>query len=227
MIRITFEILRRSSADDPPYVQTFPFETEHDTTVTGALDHINAELPPDRQIYRECGCEQQQCGACAMLINGTPRLACGAWLSSFKGEKITLAPLSKFPVIRDLAVDRSAISDALIRLGAWSDNAGTGDIPDGAARCIRCGCCLEVCPNYCPGGGFYGAPALAAVSRLAPTASGEHRKKLHAAYYEHFYNGCGNSLACKKVCPVGIDTEALIVRANAAAVWKKRGGNLF
>ncbi len=55
----------------------------------------------------------RKCGACAMLINERPRLACSTFLHMLKGSTITLEPLSKFPLVRDLIVDRSNLFENL------------------------------------------------------------------------------------------------------------------
>ena len=55
----------------------------------------------------------RKCGACAMLINERPRLACSTFLHTLKGSTITLEPLSKFPLVRDLIVDRSNLFENL------------------------------------------------------------------------------------------------------------------
>ena len=61
------------------------------------------------EIQWECGCMVRKCGACAMRINGRPRLACDTFLHTLKSRNITLEPLSKFPLVKDLIVDRSAV----------------------------------------------------------------------------------------------------------------------
>ena len=221
---VKFEILRRRSASDPPYTQTVIYDRDTDTTVAEALKYINAELLADDPVSWEHSCGQKKCGACAMRINGLPKLACDVRLKDFPGGVITLEPLKKFPVVRDLIVDRSVIFDDLKKLGAWlTEDAGpdsTGSAYD-ASRCLRCGCCLEVCPNFYAGGEFFGAAALASAARLISEAQGSDRKRLYGAYNERFYRGCGRSLSCRDICPAGIDTERLLVASNAAAIWKR------
>ncbi len=222
-MKILFEITRQKSPAEKPYVQSVELETT-DTTLARALELINAGQLSDDPVQWDCSCRQKKCGACAMLINGRPRLACDTMLSEFPNGKVTLAPLRKFPVVRDLAVDRSVMFDALKNLGAWLEDEagedGTGMAYD-ASRCLQCGCCLEVCPNFYAGGKFFGASALTPASRLIAQASKEDGKRLSNTYKAHFYNGCGKSLACRDICPAGIDTERLLVNSNAAAVWKR------
>ena len=223
---IRFEIKRRKSPADEPYIASAEYETDGEETVAQALDKLNAETFADDPIEWESSCRQKKCGACAMLINGRPGLACDAWLKSFTGGTVRLGPLRKFPVVRDLAVDRSVMLDNLKQLGAWLADSPAGTEEAGiaydASRCLQCGCCLEVCPNFYAGGGFFGAAALAPASRLMAEAPDTDGTRLYGAYNEHFYRGCGTSLACKDICPAGIDTERLLVNSNAAAVWKRR-----
>ena len=71
---------------------------------------------PVGEIAWECSCLQKKCGACAMRINGVPRLACDTKIGDLKSKTVTLEPLKKFPVVRDLIVDRMtrhAVSSAV------------------------------------------------------------------------------------------------------------------
>ena len=88
-----------------------------------------------------------------MLINERPRLACSTFLHTLKGSTITLEPLSKFPLVRDLIVDRSILFENLKKLNLWLEseaymNPWTHEPRYQSARCLMCGCCLEVCPNF-------------------------------------------------------------------------------
>mgnify|MGYP002237783630 CR=1 FL=1 len=99
----------------------------------------------------------RKCGACAMLINERPRLACSTFLHTLKGSTITLEPLRKFPLVRDLIIDRSILFENLKKLNLWLEseaymNPWTHEPRYQSARCLMCGCCLEVCPNFSANG---------------------------------------------------------------------------
>src|SRR5438067_10269204 len=70
-----------------------------------------AENPVTREgkkttpISYDSNCLEEVCGSCAMLINGKARMACSALVDKLE-QPIRIEPFSKFPVIRDLAVDR-------------------------------------------------------------------------------------------------------------------------
>ena len=221
----TIEIQRQKSRTDKPYKQTFAVDTGSRATVAELIERINSEQIPEDPVTWERSCKQKKCGACAMLINGRPRLACDARLYEYGEKPIKLAPLKKFPVVCDLMVDRSTMFENLKNLGSWlEENSGedlTGDAYE-ASRCLQCGCCLEVCPNFYAGGKFFGAAGLSPSSRLIAVSGAGDRKRLYGEYGKHFYRGCGKSLSCKDICPAGIDTEHLMVNSNAAAVWKRK-----
>jgi succinate dehydrogenase / fumarate reductase iron-sulfur subunit len=84
-----------------------------------------------------------------------------------------------------------------------------------ASRCLQCGCCLEVCPNFCAGEAFYGTAAAVPFSRVAQ--AGENK-----TYQEHVYQGCGKSFACRDICPAKIDLDRMLSRTNALAIWGRR-----
>jgi succinate dehydrogenase / fumarate reductase iron-sulfur subunit len=160
-----------------------------------------------------------------MRIDGTPRLACSAFLSEFPKREVVLEPLGKFPVIVDLVVDRSVIFERLKQTRLWLEEKAflserRREASYQSARCLMCGCCLEVCPNFGAGGGFGGAALSVNTYRvLAQSGDGKHRKEMSEQYKNLYFNGCGKSLACHKICPLDLPVEDLLVRSNAAAVW--------
>ena len=138
-----------------------------------------------------------------------------------------IEPLRKFPVIADLIVDRSILFENLKTMQLWMQEAAAAegravDTAYEASRCLQCGCCLEICPNWYAGGVFFGTAAIVPTSRLLTTLPDAVQKELRRAYRKHLYGGCGKSLACRKVCPAGIDIDGLLVNSNAIAVWRRR-----
>src|SRR6185295_3909177 len=104
-------------------------------------------------ISYDSNCLEEVCGSCAMRINGKARMACSALVDQLE-QPITLEPFSKFPVVRDLAVDRQFMFDSLKRVKAWIPIDGTYDLGEGPrmaaekqekayklSTCISCGSC--------------------------------------------------------------------------------------
>ena len=217
-------IKRQDNKESEPYFQSFNCETSPDMTVIAVLDKLNSdpelcdiEGKAAGPIYYESGCRQKICGACAMVINGIPKLACSAFVRDIKKDRLTIEPLSKFPVIRDLVVDRSIIDDNLKKADVYIADHKNFDNKDfsllySASKCIKCGICLEVCPNYVKGENFFGA--LFANDACLVALQSNNSKKIKAEYNKHFARGCSKSGACVDVCPMHIDTLASVCKMN-------------
>ena len=228
-------VLRRERGSQESYWETYDYtsRTDNDTVAT-ALTRLNEAGARDdssghaaRPIEWECSCMQRKCGACAMVINGRPRLACDTKLAEAAGGVVRVEPLRKFPVVCDLMVDRSILFDNLKTLKLWlRSDAQLADrdqeLAYESSECIQCGCCLEVCPNFYAGGRFFGMSAVPVTTRLLTEMDAGERRELTKLYTEHIYDGCGKSLACQDICPKHIETEKLMVNANAFAIWKRK-----
>lgn len=180
-MRYTIRIKRQENKEAKPFWQEFEIEAEGELSIAAVLNELNArqkltdksgkEAEP---ISWECGCMVKKCGACAMRINGLPELACSTFLQSLKGKVIVLEPLSKFPVVKDLIVDRSVVFENLKKINLWLESDAymteyTHEIRYQSARCLMCGCCLEVCPNFDFGKDFAGAIAPVNAYRILHT----------------------------------------------------------
>jgi succinate dehydrogenase / fumarate reductase iron-sulfur subunit len=162
-------VLRQDRPYLPTYWQTFSLERVPGMNVTSTLQHIAAhpqtasghEVAP---VAYDANCLEEVCGACTMLINGRVRQACSALVDRLleqRPQQIELRPMSKFPVIRDLMVDRRRLFRALEKLKCWIPVDGYYDLGPGPrqsqeeqqrayplSKCMSCGCCLEACPQY-------------------------------------------------------------------------------
>jgi succinate dehydrogenase / fumarate reductase iron-sulfur subunit len=99
-----------------------------------------------------------------MVVSGRVRQACTALVDNLleeDGQSIELRPMTKFPVVRDLVVDRGRMFKALEKVKAWVSVDGYFDYGAGPrqsraeqeesyplSECMSCGCCLEACPQY-------------------------------------------------------------------------------
>src|SRR6201984_2445727 len=81
-------------------------------------------------VSYEANCLEEVCGACAMLINGRPRQACSALVDNLK-KPIRLEPLTKFPLVRALVVDRDFMFQSLKRTKCWIPIDGTYALGEG------------------------------------------------------------------------------------------------
>lgn len=219
------KIKRQHDPDSQPYWQSFAYSGSKHVPVSAVLDALNytddlfdTDGNPATRIRWECSCMQAMCGGCAMVINGVPALACATFVDDLKGDTLVLEPLSKFPVVADLIVDRSIIYEQLNRAKAYLEQVATSDPKQQAhqysvAKCLKCGLCLEVCPNYRPGGEFFGA-VLANESYLIASQSPEAHPPIVKEYQTHFGAGCSKALSCQSVCPMEIETISSILKMN-------------
>lgn len=221
------KIKRQSSPESGSYWQSFKYDGPKHVTVSAVLDSLNytddlfdIDGNPSARIRWECSCMQAVCGACAMIINGVPTLACTTFIDEISGDELVLEPLSKFPVVSDLVVDRSIIYENLKQAKVFVETVAESNKKHyeqqySTAKCLKCGLCLEVCPNYHPGAGFFGA-VLANESYLTASQSKDGKNKIVNEYNKHFGAGCSKALSCQTVCPAKIETITSILRMNRA-----------
>lgn len=162
-------ILRQDHPAEASYWQRFRIRREPGLNVTAVLQRIAADPKTVAEelvapVAFEANCLEEVCGSCTMLINGRTRQACSALVDKLLADglkEIELRPLSKFPVIRDLVVDRRRLFRALEKVKAWIPVDGYYDLGPGPrqspqeqqqayplSQCMSCGCCLEACPQY-------------------------------------------------------------------------------
>jgi succinate dehydrogenase / fumarate reductase iron-sulfur subunit len=163
-------------------------------------------------------CLEEVCGACTMLVNGKVRQACSALVDKLT-EPIQLAPMTKFPVVRDLIVDRSRMFGDLKKIKAWVPIQGTYDLGAGPrltpsqqevaynlSLCMTCGCCLEVCPQINPKTSFIGPAAISQVRlfNIHPTGRNIAGERIESLMEPGGISDCGNAQNCVQVCPKDI-----------------------
>ena len=122
-------------------------------------------------IAWEQSCLEEICGSCTMVINGRVRQACSTLVDKV-GPQITIEPMKKFPVVRDLVVDRSSIFSGFKKVKAWvpahpgEKGPGPKINPDLAedrynmSKCMTCGCCIDACPQVNERSEFIGPASL-------------------------------------------------------------------
>ena len=219
------KILRQQGPDGAPYFEYFDYDGPENNTVAGIIDYLNynddirnSEGKITTRISWECSCLQSVCGACAMVINGVPRLACETFIKDLTGDVIEIRPLTKFPVVSDLVVDRTSIQTNLMKSDMFIGEYNPDTKADfrhqyDAAKCLKCGLCLEVCPNYTNGKNFYGA-LFANDCYLVASRNSDKKDDIRRSYREHFGKTCSKSLSCMDVCPMNIPTLASMAKMN-------------
>lgn len=227
---IVLKILRQAGPDQKPYWEHFevplvPYMNVLSCLVEIRKNPVNAQGKSVEPVVWDSSCLEEVCGACTMLINGKVRQACSAMVEKLP-HPIEIRPMTKFKVVRDLKVDRSRIFEDFKKVHAWIDIDGTHDLGPGPryskeiaearyalSRCMACGCCLEVCPNYGPHSPFIGAAPInqARLFNLHPSGAMHASERIEALMEEDGIQGCGNAQNCVKACPQHIPLTTSLV----------------
>src|ERR1700687_4069636 len=205
-----------------------------------AANPITRDAMPTTPITSDSNCREEVCGSCAMLITGRARMACSALIDNLE-QPVRLEPFSKFPVVRDLATDRSVIFENLKAVKAWVPIDGTYDLgpgprvsPDDQAvayplsRCISCCCCMEACPQFNEDTGFVGAATISQVRlfNTHPTGKVLEQGRLWGVVGGGGIPESGVAQNCVEVCPKDIPLTRSIAEVGGD-VMKQAVGDLF
>ena len=228
----TVRIKRQDRADSEPYWHAFTVPFKPGLNVTSVLQAVAANpVTTDGEAVTpptwEAACLEEVCGSCTMLVNGHVRQSCSTLIDDLLGEDntLTLAPMTKFPVVRDLVVDRQRMFDDLKRIQGWVPIDGTHDLGPGPresqenqelryalSRCMTCGCCLEACPQYTRDNDFIGPQVFGQTLyfNLHETGKSLKAERLREMMGPGGITDCGNAQNCVKVCPKEVPlTEAI------------------
>jgi succinate dehydrogenase / fumarate reductase iron-sulfur subunit len=202
-----------------------------DLSLLEVLDQLNERLisAGERPVTFEHDCREGICGSCGFLVNGQahgPRAAttvCQLYMRQFgDGATLTLEPwrARAFPLIQDLAVERSSL-DRLIAAGGYC-SVNTGEAPEAnvllvgqeqaasafqTATCIGCGACVASCRNA--SASLFAAAKLAQLAQL-PQGQPERRRRNRAMQEQMAAEGfgsCSSNLECEAVCPQQISAD--------------------
>ena len=220
---IVIRLKRQVSPGQPSHWEEFAVPYRANMNIISCLQYIAAHpITTDGTETTtpawEAGCLEEVCGACTMVINGRVRQACSTLVDTLgePGAPITLEPATKFPLVRDLMVDRSRLFNDLKRVKAWVPIDGTYDLGPGPimsrdlqeeryplSRCISCGCCLEACPQYTADNAFVGAAVItqARLFNSHPIGAALKSERLDVLMGPGGISECGKAGNCVDVCP--------------------------
>jgi len=235
---INLKIKRQNNPNSQPYWEEFEISYKPKLNIISILmeiqrNPVNAKGKPTTPVAWECNCMEEVCGACSMVINGKVRQSCSALIDQIK-HPITLEPMTKFPVIRDLLVDRSSMFKSLLRVKAWVPIDGSFNIGPGPrispkahywmyelSRCMSCGCCMEACPQINPRSAFIGPATIGQVRLFNEHPSGKMQsgERLAVMRSKGGITDCGNAQNCQKACPKELPLLDAIGHINRQTTW--------
>ena len=199
-------ILRQAAPEEPSYWERHRVTYEPNLNVISVLQKIAAQATTadgvkTQPVAWDCNCLEEVCGACTMLVNGKTRQSCSTLVDKLLEDDpagFELRPMSKFPVFRDLCVDRSRMFRSLERVQGWVEADDYGDRGPGPresqamqgtrypmSECMTCGCCVEACPQY----------TKIEVSHRTGESDAEFEARKNAAYDEGFLGAAAISQA--------------------------------
>lgn len=237
-MNLTLKVWKQKNKNEKGRFETYDAKgISPDMSFLEMFDVVNEQLISSGKepIAFDHDCREGICGMCSMYINGRPHgpkqgvTTCQLHMRSFKdGDTIVVEPWrsAAFPVIKDLAVDRSSFDRIMAAGGFVSVNTGNAkdannilinkddaDNAFNAAACIGCGACVAACKN---------ASAMlfvsAKVSQLALLPQGQIESKARVLNMvkqmdEEGFGNCTNTGACEAECPKSISLEN-IARMN-------------
>jgi len=231
--QITLRVWRQQSPDAEGRFEEFRIPYKKGLNVISCLmevqrNPVTADGKKTAPVVWDSNCLEEVCGSCTMNINGSVRMACSALVDKL-GDTITLEPLRKFPLVRDLVVDRSRMFEALKKVKAWIKLDGTHNLGPGPRQsqadqevmytlstCMTCASCLEACPQVKVDNDFLGAAAIsqARLFNMHPTGKLNAEERVRGLMGEGGIQDCGKAQNCVRVCPKEIPLTTSIAAMN-------------
>jgi succinate dehydrogenase / fumarate reductase iron-sulfur subunit len=247
-MKLTLKVWRQKNSKAQGKFETYQVEANEHMSFLEMMDVLNEQLIKGQKepVAFEHDCREGICGTCSMVINGQPHgplkgtTTCQLHMRTFKdGDTIVVEPwrAKAFPVIKDLAVDRSAF-DRIIQSGGYI-SVNTGQAVDGnsipvekdlaqksfdAATCIGCGACVAACPNA---SAMLFTSAKVSHLGLLPQGKIEGAKRVQSMVAQMDKEGfgmCSNIGACSAECPKEISLEN-IARMNREYIKASLGAD--
>jgi succinate dehydrogenase / fumarate reductase, iron-sulfur subunit len=247
-VDLNLKVWRQDGPDAAGRFETYEMrEVSEEMSFLELFDVLNEQLNArgEENVAFDHDCREGICGSCAMMIDGrahgpeTGTATCQLHLRKLQdGATVTVEPwrAAGFPIIRDLAVDRSAF-DRIVEAGGYI-TAPTGSARDAneilvpkesadaamdAAACIGCGACVAACPNSA--GQLFTAAKYSHLS-LLPQGQPERFTRVVGMVeeMERWFGSCTNHGECEAACPkeISIDFIAMLNRDYVKAQFKNR-----
>jgi fumarate reductase iron-sulfur subunit len=225
--RKTFVITRYDpDRDEAPRTESYEIPVRSDWKVLDALNYIKDEVDPT--LSHRWSCRMAVCGSCGMQVNGEPKLTCKVALSDY-GDRVEVAPLANFPVVRDLVVELEGFMERLQKVKPFILRAKERAVEEGPFRqspeeletfrqfsmCINCMLCYAACPVVANEPDFLGPAAIALGHRYNLDSRDDGAARRHEVFREEGgVFACSYANECSEVCPKHVDPSGAIQQAK-------------
>ena len=228
---ITLEVFRyHPDEDSEPSFQTYQVPYREEWVVLDALNWLKDQV--DGTLSYRWSCRMGVCGSCGMMVNGSPRLTCNAFLREFMPGPIRVEPLRGFAVERDMITVLDDFMGKLEAVKPWIIRDREQPLEEGEylqtpsqladykqfSMCINCMLCYAACPVYEHEQDFIGPAALALAQRYnldSRDQGNEQRNEL--IWSDDGIWDCTFVGECSSVCPKHVDPAAAIQQAKVQA----------
>ena len=212
--------------DEAPRTQEYEVPVRGDWKVLDALNYIKDELDPS--LSHRWSCRMAVCGSCGMQVNGEPKLTCKTALRDY-GDRVEVAPLANFPVVRDLVIEMEGFLERLKSVKPWIIEAKDAARVEGTHRqspeelaafkqysmCINCMLCYAACPVVANEPDFLGPAALALGHRYNQDSRDHGAAERHEVFRgDGGVFSCSYANECSEVCPKNVDPSKAIQQAK-------------
>jgi succinate dehydrogenase / fumarate reductase iron-sulfur subunit len=222
----TLHIFR--GTQDGGRLQPYTVETYEGMVLLDAIHDVQARQANDLAV--RWNCKAGKCGSCGAEVNGKPRLMCMTRMDSLDRTKpVTVEPMRRFPLIRDLVTDVSWNYEVNRRIKPFTPKPRGAD---GTYRmqqqdieriqefhkCIECFLCQDVCHVMRDHGryDFAGPRFMIRIAALAmhPLDTVDRLRDLKDSFGLGY---CNITKCCTEVCP-----ESIHITDNAIIALKER-----
>lgn len=225
---ITLEVFRyRPGADKEPVFENYQVPFRDDWVVLDALNYLKDQV--DGSISYRWSCRMGVCGSCGMMVNGTPKLTCAAFLKDYYPGPVRVEPLANFPVERDLIVNITDFAKKLKEVKPFIVRKEEKPVSEGEylqspaelanfkqySMCINCLLCYAACPVYGLEPAFIGPAAIALAQRYNLDSRDQGQESRNDVIFRH--EGiweCTFVGECSEVCPKDVDPAGAIQQAK-------------
>jgi fumarate reductase iron-sulfur subunit len=216
--------------DEVPRNQEYEIPVKPDWKVLDAINFIVDEV--DASLSHRWSCRMAVCGSCGMNVNGEPVLTCKTALSDY-GDRVEIAPLANFPIVRDLVIELEGFMDKFRAVKPWVISAKERAVEAGATRqspeqlaafrqfsmCINCMLCYSACPVVSNEPEFLGPAAIALGHRYNMDSRDQGQGQRNRVFRsEGTVFSCSFANECSEVCPKNVDPAAAVNQAKVNAV---------
>ena len=234
---VRLEILRYDpEKDSAPRFQSYEVPFQEEWVVLDAINYIKDQL--DGTLSYRWSCRMGVCGSCGLMINGTAKLGCSAFLRDYYPNPIRVEPLEHFPILRDLVVQLDDFMAKLQSIQPWIIRKEEKPVSEGEylqtpaqharykdfSMCINCMLCYAACPVYGHEPEFVGPAAIALAQRynLDSRDQGRSIRQEVVSSHEGIWQ-CTLVGECSRVCPKHVDPAGAIQQAKLASTmdWYK------